>query len=64
VIYQTDNDFNILPEELRWRHVRYEPAGDQAIDFTWEREWRMHCDEWASALRRSHDAAQGTIGEL
>jgi hypothetical protein len=72
VIYQPDSDFDILPEELRWRHVRYEPTGEPVIDWTWEREWRMHCDElpfspaeaevivpdveWASALLRSHDA--------
>ena len=79
VIYQPDIDFGILPEELRWRHVRYEPTGEQAIDFTWEREWRMRCDEltfspadasivvpneeWAYALRRSHDAEQDMVVE-
>jgi hypothetical protein len=42
VIYQPDSEFHLLPEEIRWRHVRYEPG---AVDFTWEREWRMHCDE-------------------
>jgi len=45
VIYGPWSDFGILPEELRWRHVRYEPTGEQVIDFTWEREWRMRCDE-------------------
>jgi hypothetical protein len=66
VIYQPDSDFTILPEDLRWRHVRFEPTGEQAIDFTWEREWRIRCqelhfspaeaviivpnDEWADAL--------------
>jgi hypothetical protein len=44
VIYQTDEDFNILPEEIRWRHVRYEPNRDPPIDFTWEREWRIKCE--------------------
>ncbi len=79
VIYQPDTDFGILPEELRWRHVRYGPTADQVIDFTWEREWRMRRDElpflptetvvivpnekWASALRRSHDAEQEMIVE-
>jgi len=24
VIYQTEEEFSILPEEIRWRHVRYE----------------------------------------
>jgi len=79
VIYEPDRDFDILPEELHWRHVRYEPAGDKIVDFTWEREWRMHCDElqfspadaevivpneeWESALRRSHDAEQDMVVE-
>jgi len=44
VIYQPDSEFQQLPEELRWRHVRYEPAGAPPIDFTWEREWRVGCD--------------------
>jgi len=80
VIYQPDSDFGILPEELRWRHVRYEPTAEQVIDFTWEREWRVRCDGlafspaeasiivpnegWASALRRSHDAEQDAVVEL
>lgn len=45
VIYQPDAEFAQLPEEMRWRHVRYEPAGISPVDFTWEREWRLHCDE-------------------
>jgi len=72
VIYQPDSDFSRLPEALRWRHVRFEPTSLQGIDFTWEREWRIPCDEltfsraeavivvpndrWAGALRRNHDA--------
>jgi hypothetical protein len=44
VIYQTVEEFNIFPEEIRWRHVRYEPNRDPPIDFTWEREWRIKCD--------------------
>jgi hypothetical protein len=43
VIYQTDEEYSALPESLRWRHVRYEPTADPPIDFTWEREWRIHC---------------------
>lgn len=42
VIYQPDSEFNLLPDTLRWRHMRYEPGG---IDFTWEREWRVNCSE-------------------
>jgi hypothetical protein len=41
VIYQSDAEFELLPEALRWRHVQYEPG---VIDFTWEREWRVQCD--------------------
>ena len=45
VISQPDAEFHLLPEALRWRHVRFEPTGDSPIDFTWEREWRLPVDE-------------------
>lgn len=45
VIYQSDAEFNQLSEEMRWRHVLYEPAAIPPVDFTWEREWRLHQDE-------------------
>jgi hypothetical protein len=38
VIYQPDNEYERLPEPMRWRHCRFEPPD---IDFTWEREWRI-----------------------
>jgi hypothetical protein len=43
VIYQTEEEFEDLPEKYRWRHVTYEPNIDRPIDFTWEREWRIQC---------------------
>lgn len=80
VIYQPDSDFDLLPEDLRWRHVRFEPTGEKVIDWTWEREWRVCCDEltftaadaaivvpdrqWANELRRIHDADQDLVVEL
>lgn len=39
VIYQPEAEYALLPDILRWRHVRYEP--ENGIDFTWEREWRI-----------------------
>jgi hypothetical protein len=42
VIYQTEHEFNFLPEELKWRHVTFNPP---KIDFTWEREWRINASE-------------------
>jgi hypothetical protein len=47
VIYQSDAEFDALPEAVRWRHVRYEPIAVPPIDFTWEREWRLRVDELA-----------------
>jgi hypothetical protein len=44
VIYETDSEYTNLVEELRWRHVRYEPHLDPPIDFSWEREWRIRVD--------------------
>jgi hypothetical protein len=44
VIYQTDGEFEQLPETARWRHVRYEQTAEPPIDFTWERGGRVQCD--------------------
>jgi hypothetical protein len=73
-IYQADDEFATLPEALRWRHVRYEPSSTPAIDFAWEREWRVHTNElhfnpdvatvvvpsraWYEDLLAEHRAAQ------
>lgn len=50
VIYQSDEEFFVLPDELRWRHMRYEPIvippAEHPTDFTWEREWRVRCDSF------------------
>lgn len=80
VIYQPDSDYHLLPEELRWRHVRFEPTREQPIDWTREREWRIPSDSlaftpaeaaivvpnerWANELRRVHDAHQDRIVEM
>jgi hypothetical protein len=74
VIYQPDSDFALLPEQLAWRHVRFDLAGPPIVDFTWEREWRIPCDQlpfseaeavivvpndqWTAALLRVHDDKQ------
>ena len=74
VIYQTDEEFDQLPEHLRWRHARYEPNREQPIDFTWEREWRIQCtslgidpsyaelvvpgEDWAQRMIDEHDVEQ------
>jgi hypothetical protein len=46
VIYQPDDNFDKLDQSMRWRHVRYEPINSIPIDFTWEREWRIQCEEF------------------
>ena len=46
VIYESEPEFAILHQEIRWRHVRYEPTGENPVDFTWEREWRIRCEEF------------------
>ena len=47
VIYQPDSEYKLLHDSQKYRHVRYEPTNDpaNAIDFTWEREWRILTDE-------------------
>jgi hypothetical protein len=80
VIYQPDADFDLLPEQLKWRYVRFELDAEPVIDWTWEREWRIRCDElwfseadavivvpdsyYASVLQRIHDDAQDIEVEL
>lgn len=44
VIYGPETDFYNLPEDMRYRHVRFE-LGNKEVDFTWEREWRLRADE-------------------
>jgi hypothetical protein len=74
VIYQSQTEYEMLPNELRWRHVRYEPDKKPPIDFSWEREWRIHCDSlnidpgvasvilpdtsWANRLFYEHEREQ------
>ncbi len=71
VIYQTDAEYDLLHDDMKFRHVRYEP--DCNIDYTWEREWRILTDEleldssavsvvlpnrvWEDWLHRQHDKA-------
>jgi len=45
VIYQRGEEYDLLPDEIKWRHVRYEPDANPPFDFSWEREWRVKCDE-------------------
>ena len=53
VIYQSDAEYDLLPEALQWRHMRYEPIvippADRPTDFTWEREWRIKTEAFAVA---------------
>ncbi len=74
VVYQADEEFDVLPESHKWRHVRYEPNRDKPIDFTWEREWRIQCDflqidpsvavivvpdgAWAERMKMEHELEQ------
>ena len=37
VIYQTEEEYDLLGEEAKWRHVTYNPLLDPPVDFTWER---------------------------
>lgn len=45
VIYQRHGEYEALHDEIKWRHVRYEPNTDPPFDFSWEREWRIKTDE-------------------
>lgn len=45
VIYGPEDELNVLPADLQWRTVRFNPLLTPAIDFTWEREWRLKTEE-------------------
>lgn len=40
VIYLPDNEGTWIPDEEKWRHVRF----DSTVDYTFEREWRIKKD--------------------
>ncbi|MHB8276469.1 MAG: hypothetical protein ACYDIA_02290 [Candidatus Humimicrobiaceae bacterium] len=42
VIYDHPDNINLLPDDLKYRFVPYDPVN--GIDYTWEREWRMNAD--------------------
>lgn len=74
VIYQSDSEYDALPDTHKWRHVRYEPNAEDPIDFTWEREWRIPTEEltinhlvavvvvpthdWVKQLEAKHESDQ------
>lgn len=39
VIYQPNKELDVLPHELRWRHVDFDLS--KSLDYTWQREWRL-----------------------
>ena len=40
VIYEPNSLLESLPPEQRWRHVEFDLT--KPVDFTWQREWRLH----------------------
>jgi len=43
VIYQTEEEYENLPKEQKYRHVTFNLSEEKSdtIDYTWEREWRI-----------------------
>lgn len=41
VIYGPDRDYRKLPDEMKYRHVRFWLSKSYSVDHTWEREWRI-----------------------
>jgi len=80
VVYQHETEYHELPDDLRWRHVRYDPCSNPPTDFTWEREWRIRVDElpiqpnvaevvlpsrpFLEVLHREHDAEHDYYDDL
>jgi len=42
VIYDHPDNISLLPDNLKYRFVPYDPVN--GIDYTWEREWRLNVD--------------------
>ena len=47
VIYLPDHEAGWIPEDQKWRHVRFESG---VVDFTHEREWRIPGDLYLNTL--------------
>ncbi|MGZ5056129.1 MAG: hypothetical protein ACXWAT_14475 [Methylobacter sp.] len=45
VIYQAHEEYDLLPDAIKYRHVRYDPLN--GVDHTWEREWRISIETLA-----------------
>ncbi len=43
LIYGTDRELKLIPDELQWRCLLLNP---NCYDFSWLREWRMHSEEF------------------
>jgi len=41
VIYQPDEEYGLLNEELKYRHVKFDLSKEKKVDWSWEREWRL-----------------------
>jgi hypothetical protein len=44
VIYQPNSEYDFLHHSQRYRHKEYDPI--EAVDYSWEREWRILADEF------------------
>jgi hypothetical protein len=45
-IYSPEAEYTLLPQQLRFRYVRFELGDVKDVDWTWEREWRFQIDEF------------------
>jgi hypothetical protein len=44
VIYGPANEYNMLPNAMKYRHVRFYLSKKYDVDHSWEREWRIKTD--------------------
>lgn len=45
VLYQTDEEYELLPDELKYKHVSFDLNMQDQTDWMWEREWRLKAGE-------------------
>jgi len=53
VLYQTEEEYKLLPEDFQYKHVKFDLSQEPKIDWTWEREWRLKMDELRLDIRRT-----------
>ena len=45
VIYQSHEEYDLLNDEIKYKHVKFDLSNSKKMDWSWEREWRLKTDK-------------------